>query len=277
MIFPNIGGVMNQLIECPGISSDALDPLSSLSGGDAKLILDIIYKCLSCESETEFIALFGKIRELFPFDFAGVLLGNHDDSRGLMLAHGLNISFPEEWLREYLSNNYFHKDFATGETIRTCTLNHWSYLTTPNVETVVPKEIISLNMDIGAKEAYFHGAPPSGSGKHGGGFCFAGPLIRREQRTEAIIQVLIHHLHLALCHIFANKPSNMNPPLISSREKEVLNWMKQGKSSWETSVILGISERTVNYHVYNIMEKLAVTNRPQAVAAATRLGLIDLG
>jgi len=43
------------------------------------------------------------------------------------------------------------------------------------------------------------------------------------------------------------------------------------------SVILRISESTVNFHVYNIMQKLGAINRPQAVAVATHLGLIELG
>jgi DNA-binding CsgD family transcriptional regulator len=64
--------------------------------------------------------------------------------------------------------------------------------------------------------------------------------------------------------------------VLSAREKEVLNWLKQGKSSWEISVILGISESTVNFHVYNVMHKLDASSRPQAVAAAAHLGLIDL-
>jgi DNA-binding CsgD family transcriptional regulator len=82
-------------------------------------------------------------------------------------------------------------------------------------------------------------------------------------------------LHLALSHLSNNKPHNSNNVTISVREKEVLNWLQQGKSSWDISVILGISERTVNYHVYNVMQKLGVTNRPQAVAVAAHSGLID--
>ena len=247
-----------------------------LSGSDAITLLEIIHKSLSCNSEEDLLSLFPKTQELFPFDFAGLLLGNHDDSCGLALAHGLNFNFPEEWLHEYLSHNYFHTDVATKETFRTYKLNHWSYLTTPNVEVIVPKEIMSLNMDVGAKEGYFHGSPPSAPGKNGSGFCFAGPLVRQDRRTAAIIEILVPHLHQALCHIFNNKQSNMNCPILSAREKEVLNWLKQGKSSWDMSVILGISERTVNYHVYNIIGKLNATNRPQAVAIATRLGLIDV-
>jgi DNA-binding CsgD family transcriptional regulator len=63
---------------------------------------------------------------------------------------------------------------------------------------------------------------------------------------------------------------------ITRREIEVLQWLQQGKSSWEISNILGVSERTVNFHVYNIMEKIEAVNRPQMVTIALRLGLIDL-
>jgi DNA-binding CsgD family transcriptional regulator len=56
--------------------------------------------------------------------------------------------------------------------------------------------------------------------------------------------------------------------LLSPREKEVLMWLKCGKTSWAISVILQISERTVNYHVNNIIRKLGVINRIQAVSEA---------
>jgi DNA-binding CsgD family transcriptional regulator len=62
---------------------------------------------------------------------------------------------------------------------------------------------------------------------------------------------------------------------ITKREKEILRWLRQGKSSWEISKILGISERTVNFHVYNIMGKLGAVNRLQAVAIALQMGLLD--
>ena len=55
----------------------------------------------------------------------------------------------------------------------------------------------------------------------------------------------------------------------------MLGWLKRGKSSWDISVILSISERTVNYHVDNIIRKLGVTNRLQAVFEALRMNLID--
>jgi DNA-binding CsgD family transcriptional regulator len=56
--------------------------------------------------------------------------------------------------------------------------------------------------------------------------------------------------------------------LLSEREREVLNWLNHGKTSWDISVILNISERTVNYHVGNIIRKLGVSSRVHAVSEA---------
>lgn len=64
--------------------------------------------------------------------------------------------------------------------------------------------------------------------------------------------------------------------IVSQREQEVLEWLKEGKSSWDIAMILGISERTVYFHVSNIMKKLGASNRAQAVAIAASLGLIDM-
>jgi DNA-binding CsgD family transcriptional regulator len=66
------------------------------------------------------------------------------------------------------------------------------------------------------------------------------------------------------------------PSPLSERELEVLGWLKHGKSSWEISVILEISARTVNYHVNNIIQKLGVMNRLQAFSEAVHRGLIDV-
>jgi DNA-binding NarL/FixJ family response regulator len=63
---------------------------------------------------------------------------------------------------------------------------------------------------------------------------------------------------------------------LTQREKEILSWLKNGKSSWDISVILGIRERTVNFHIDNIKQKLNATSRTQAVAIAVENELIDI-
>ena len=55
---------------------------------------------------------------------------------------------------------------------------------------------------------------------------------------------------------------------LTDREKEILSWLTEGKSSWDIGQILSISERTVKFHVNNICSKLNAVNRTHAVAKA---------
>ncbi|TYL70087.1 helix-turn-helix domain-containing protein [Bradyrhizobium cytisi] len=63
--------------------------------------------------------------------------------------------------------------------------------------------------------------------------------------------------------------------VLSPREKQCLQWVEEGKSSWEIGVILKITENTVNFHLKNAMRKLEVTTRIQAAIKARRLKLLD--
>lgn len=64
------------------------------------------------------------------------------------------------------------------------------------------------------------------------------------------------------------------PPNLTARELECLNWAMQGKTSWETGRILGVSESTVNFHISNINRKLGVHHRHQAVIKAIKFGIL---
>jgi LuxR family transcriptional regulator, quorum-sensing system regulator BjaR1 len=61
---------------------------------------------------------------------------------------------------------------------------------------------------------------------------------------------------------------------LTSREVECLRWAADGKSEWEISSILCISEHTADKHLSNARSKLMAVTRTQAVARALRLGLI---
>lgn len=63
---------------------------------------------------------------------------------------------------------------------------------------------------------------------------------------------------------------------MTAREREVLRWAADGKTSWEVSVILRISERTVKFHLIQASRKLNAVNRTAAVAKALARGLIKL-
>lgn len=61
---------------------------------------------------------------------------------------------------------------------------------------------------------------------------------------------------------------------LTGRELQCLDWVSRGKTSWETATILGLSERTVNFHLRNACRKLDVYGRQACVARAIHLGLL---
>ena len=61
---------------------------------------------------------------------------------------------------------------------------------------------------------------------------------------------------------------------LSSREREVLQLLAEGKSMKEVAAVLDISPRTVEFHKYRIMEHLGVKSNAELVQHAIRLGLI---
>jgi DNA-binding NarL/FixJ family response regulator len=63
---------------------------------------------------------------------------------------------------------------------------------------------------------------------------------------------------------------------ISPRELEVLSLMAAGKRNKEIAGDLSIAEDTVKMHVRNILSKLQVSDRTEAVTVALRRGIIQL-
>lgn len=64
---------------------------------------------------------------------------------------------------------------------------------------------------------------------------------------------------------------------LSAREREVLALVAQGLSNKQIATRLFISENTVRNHLRNILEKLHLHSRVEAVAFAVRRGLVDEG
>lgn len=62
---------------------------------------------------------------------------------------------------------------------------------------------------------------------------------------------------------------------LTPREVECLKWAAAGKSEWEISVILNVSEHTADKHLANAHRKLGAANRVHAVAQAIRWGLLS--
>jgi DNA-binding NarL/FixJ family response regulator len=65
-------------------------------------------------------------------------------------------------------------------------------------------------------------------------------------------------------------------PSLTPREQGVLEHLARGLGNKQIAAQLGISERTVKFHVSAVFTKLGAANRTEAVTRAAQAGLIDL-
>ena len=66
-----------------------------------------------------------------------------------------------------------------------------------------------------------------------------------------------------------------DPPKLTTREKEILQSLSIGKTTWDMSTIFGTSEATVLFHIKNLVRKMDASNRTHATVKAMAYGLIN--
>ena len=75
---------------------------------------------------------------------------------------------------------------------------------------------------------------------------------------------------------FIKKVREVMNKILTLREQEVFELLLLNKTTQEIADFLGISEKTVRDHISNVMQKLGVKGRAQAVIELLKLGEITL-
>ena len=68
----------------------------------------------------------------------------------------------------------------------------------------------------------------------------------------------------------------MNTNILTTREKEIFELLILNKTTQDVAEELSISEKTVRNHISNVMQKLEVKTRYQAVIELIKLGELNL-
>jgi len=93
--------------------------------------------------------------------------------------------------------------------------------------------------------------------------------VRAVARGEAWLSTSIA---TSLGQHMAQRAGEPEPGLLSAREIEILHWLAQAKSNAEIGGLVGLSERTVRYHLGNICTKFGMSSRRELLAWAVRQG-----
>jgi LuxR family quorum sensing-dependent transcriptional regulator len=187
-------------------------------------------------------------------------------------SHVLLCDWPKDWMERYVSMNYVDRDPLVTFMKRSPSAVYWH------------DAIDRVGADREARRVY----GDAGSFKLKDGF--AMPLVtiegdvvmvslggeEIELSPEAIsIISLVSTFAIGRAMQLSAAPVVDHRPELTDREKECMRWAALGKSEWEISQILGISEHTSEKHLLNAKAKLGATNRVQAVAEAIRHGYIS--
>lgn len=265
---------MKRISELNRTIPDAMrQKFSRLSKFDLVSLSEVAYRSLSVRSREDMENLLREVADLVPT--TGIVAGIPSaDPRGvpaLETGRIVNGGFPRSWLSLYLKDGFHLVDPVFLKHFGEYGTQIWTQ-TYREVTRKEEKEFIECARNFGLEEGVTMGyRPPFRS--VGSCFSFSGREIPRHKRYMVLLECLLPHLHSAISKLFS-PPSFSGVPL-TAREKEVLSWKKEGRTAWEISRALKISERTVVFHLRNAMCKLGARNSAQAMATALSFGLID--
>jgi len=182
----------------------------------------------------------------------------------------INVSYSNDWLYAYCKNEYETVDPVLQSLLSTFKTQTWkqSYSTASSRKQL---EFVEEARSVGLTHGITTGMLERDRG-FATFFSFAGGDADGTQRFTGLLEYLLPSIHRVLI-------ANTHTPLfnrvkgLSPREMTVLLWMKEGKTNWEIAQIVGVTERTVRFHVEGIFMKLDVSSRTQAVAVAMEHGL----
>lgn len=195
----------------------------------------------------------------------------HQDT-GSLADHILLNGWPVEWYRHYMAEKHYRHDPCAALCRTAMGPFVWSdlrrRLTDHHARRVMDEaEEFGLRDGICVPIEVPFGEPAA--------VTIAGRQIDLAPEARCSLHALARHAYSAALRL-AGGMHKTSRPRLSRREREILQWVAGGKTAWEASRILGISEATVNTHLRNIRQKLDAANIAHAIVQAFRRREIEL-
>jgi LuxR family transcriptional regulator, activator of conjugal transfer of Ti plasmids len=236
---------------------------------------------------TVFQTLINQLREATGTDALRQAMSNFADSYGLgkftygFSGQGLRqpvfiSTYPGEWAQHYLSQRYYEIDPVVAQA-RGLLPFEWNSLSPAPPVSSRQRRLFREATDFGLNCGFT--VPIHDSYGRVGAVSFASDRTIDVLRRDLDSYRNILHLAAMYFHVHARQKLDgvieLNRPHLSPREIACLQWIARGKNTWDIGEILGVSRRTVVFHLENAKRKLNVHTLPQAVAVALQDRLIE--
>ena len=194
-------------------------------------------------------------------DGAGRLVGEHHFG-----------NWPEDWGAHYLQQQHFKHDRVVRHAVLNPTPMHWLEPATQCNLDRDEKRLFGEAREFGLKDGFI--TPVHQVDDNVASVSLTSPE-RLELSTADHAALRLLSLYYCMYGLRL-KHSRTDRVKLTPRQLQCLQWVRASKSSWDISEILGISERTVNYHIEDACKRLNVKTRHQAVIEAIMQGQIAL-
>jgi DNA-binding NarL/FixJ family response regulator len=232
---------------------------------------------LAAKTSPDVIVMDISMRGMNGIEAARQILSARRETRIIALSMHLDVGLALEMFRAG-ATGYLLKDCAFEEVVQavqTVADKGW-YLSTAVVDVLLAdgvrrlprEELISM---AGPEERETLQLAYDGKGSKETASLLQVPVKKAESLRR---KVVLDHILPRLLQVRGGQGAALAVSL-TPREKEILVWIRDGKSTGEISAVLEISQDTVKYHVKNIFQKLNAISRSQAIAIAIENKLIE--
>lgn len=253
--------------------------LRELHGSELAQFVDVLHESLKVRSHSEFLLWSqGRLQRFLPHDFMIAARGDFTlrpvrfDT--VSTIPGMHVEeAPNAELESVLKRLFDYWNLHSREPFQL-----------GREDGIFPDGCLDRNFR-GMKSALVH-AIKDASGKHDCLYVLMSASTSAPASGRSMLEILLPYIDNSLRQLEKTSGSDYIPPAesesaefdsgtLSSRELEIMEWVKNGKTNFEIGMILDISAFTVKNHLQRIFRKLNVVNRAQAVAKLGRVLELD--
>ncbi|PLX38200.1 MAG: LuxR family transcriptional regulator [Hyphomicrobiales bacterium] len=179
----------------------------------------------------------------------------------------------EEWFSHYMAKDYVQEDPVIQKLRATARPFSWgSVFEDPQPLSKTAKRIMNEACEFKMYDGLC--VPIFSARGFQAGMSFGGERTDLTEREAGALHLISISAYNRIRDLVGTVDKTAPVPKLTARERECLKWTSAGKTSWEISQILSISQHTVDWYLTSAARKLGAANRTHAVAEGFRKGLL---
>jgi LuxR family transcriptional regulator, quorum-sensing system regulator BjaR1 len=243
--------------------------MASAKGRHLQIALDAIERFQNSETVDSLNAAVSSSTATFGYRYH-CFASAQTPKRRMLDQRKLLISWPQDWYLQYDQCRFVEHDVVASSFRAKAASFRWSDL---KIDSAASRRVMEIAGDDFSMKKGF-AVPIFGLSGYEAGLSLAGPDVNDSDEANSAIELIAIYAFNQLTKI--KSCGSDAGAVLRPREREVMQWVAAGKTTWDIGAILHISSDTVNKTIGSAMRRLEVHTRAQAVSEALRRREIEI-